>query len=308
MARSYGQIMSAIWNDADFRALSASAQRVYLMLVTQADISSAGTLPLTMRRWARYASDTDMDTLSEDVSELASARFVVVDFDTEELLVRKFVKWDGGYGNKPRRLAIVTAAHAVVSQRIRGVLGAELSKLGIEHDLPEAPYEGACQAPYEAPRVVVTEVSTSHNPEPEPETTTRNPSANADAAISRPDVERLCTLLADLIEGNGSKRPTVTDRWRRAARLLIDVDHREPAAIERAIRWCQADEFWRSNVLSMPKLREQYDRLRLAAQRGAGPPRSTTDTRVMGGLDLAAGLRARETATGRELTDGRLTG
>jgi hypothetical protein len=31
------------------------------------------------------------------------------------------------------------------------------------------------------------------------------------------------------------------------------------------IRWCQADEFWRGNILSMPKLREKYDQLRLKA-------------------------------------------
>lgn len=68
--------------------------------------------------------------------------------------------------------------------------------------------------------------------------------------------------------GNGCKRPTVTKRWLAAARLLIDRDGRTPEQVEACIRWCQADEFWRTNILSMPKLREQYDRLRLAAQRG----------------------------------------
>lgn len=302
MARSYGQIMSAIWNDPDFRRLTGMAQRAYLMLVTQADISSAGTLAMTVRRWSSYASDTPPDALSEDLSELAGTRFVVVDFDTEELLVRKFVKWDGGYANRPRRLAIVAAANAVVSQRIRGVLAVELSKLGIEHGLCDAPaedaYEAPSHAPYEAPRVVVKEVSTSQNLNPEPETTTLTPSARADAA-------RLCDLLADLIEGNGSKRPTVTDRWLKTARLMLDVDKRTEEQIERAIRWCQGDEFWRSNVMSMPKLREKYDQLRLAAQRGTGPGRSTTDTRVLAGRDLAAQLRARESDQTRELTDGR---
>ena len=31
------------------------------------------------------------------------------------------------------------------------------------------------------------------------------------------------------------------------------------------IDWCQADSFWKSNVLSMPTFRKQYDRLRLRA-------------------------------------------
>lgn len=89
----------------------------------------------------------------------------------------------------------------------------------------------------------------------------RRGSANAD----RPDTERLCEHLADRIESNGSKRPTITTRWRDAARLLIDKDGRTEDQIHRAIDWCQDDEFWRANVMSMPKLREKYDTLRLRA-------------------------------------------
>lgn len=83
----------------------------------------------------------------------------------------------------------------------------------------------------------------------------------------RPDVLHLCNLLADLIEENGSKRPTVGKTWLDAARLMIDKDRREPAKAENLIRWCQASSFWRGNILSMPKFRDQYDTLRLQALR-----------------------------------------
>lgn len=86
-------------------------------------------------------------------------------------------------------------------------------------------------------------------------------------APRREDAERLCDYLADAIEANGSLRPTVTDRWRDAARLMIDADGRTEDQIRRAIDWCQADTFWRTNILSMIKLREKYDQLRLAASR-----------------------------------------
>jgi hypothetical protein len=87
------------------------------------------------------------------------------------------------------------------------------------------------------------------------------------SAIARADVERLCAHLANRITGNGSKPPTITDKWRTAARLMLDNDHRTEQDIHAAIDWCQTDEFWRGNVLSMPTLRKQYDRLRLQAQR-----------------------------------------
>lgn len=104
-----------------------------------------------------------------------------------------------------------------------------------------------------------------------------------DTTPDRPEIERLCTHLADLVEANGSKRPAVTQKWRDAVRLMLDRDKRTEEQIRGAIDWCQADEFWRRNVMSMPKLREQYDRLRLQAgtQRvRAAPKPSTTDQRV----------------------------
>lgn len=89
----------------------------------------------------------------------------------------------------------------------------------------------------------------------------------------RDDVERVCTHLADRIEANGSKRPTITEKWRTEARLLIDKDGRTVEQVIACIDWCQNDTFWRVNVLSMPKLREKYDQLRLAAQRAPGAGR-----------------------------------
>lgn len=135
------------------------------------------------------------------------------------------------------------------------------------------------------------------NPRPKDSSSTATPTTVAKP--ERPEVEHLCKLLADAIEANGSKRPTVTQGWRDAARLLLDKDGRTAEQVARAIAWSQGDEFWRSNILSMPTLRRQYDRLRLAAQRGHssnGHRESTTDQRVAQTLALAADLERREAA------------
>ena len=83
----------------------------------------------------------------------------------------------------------------------------------------------------------------------------------------REDVERTCAHLADRIVAHGSKKPTITDEWRTAARLLLDKDERTEEQVHTAIDWCQDSEFWHSNIMSMPALRKQYDRLRLQAQK-----------------------------------------
>jgi hypothetical protein len=95
-------------------------------------------------------------------------------------------------------------------------------------------------------------------------------SDDADAPPSREDVLRLCNHLADRIADNGSKRPSIGKGWYDAARLILDRDGRTEAEVHKAIDWCQDDEFWRSNILSMPTLRAKYDQLRLQAQSRRG--------------------------------------
>lgn len=69
----------------------------------------------------------------------------------------------------------------------------------------------------------------------------------------------------------------MTAKWRTEARLLLDQDKRSEVDVHTAIDWCQADSFWRSNILSMPKLRAKYDQLRLAASRSNAPRKGDID-------------------------------
>lgn len=92
----------------------------------------------------------------------------------------------------------------------------------------------------------------------------------------REDVERICNYLAEWVVKNGSRRPTITKKWHTEARLLIDKDGKSIEEIREVIAWSQRDEFWKANILSMPTLRKQYDRLKLASQRGQSGPASPT--------------------------------
>jgi hypothetical protein len=99
---------------------------------------------------------------------------------------------------------------------------------------------------------------TIHEPSLEPSLNTR---------VYDNEVIEACNLLADLIADNGSRRPQVTDKWLSDMERLNRIDERSWEQITKAIEWCQADDFWRGNIMSPGKLRKQYDQLRLAAQR-----------------------------------------
>ncbi|MDY7542634.1 MULTISPECIES: hypothetical protein [unclassified Cryobacterium] len=92
-------------------------------------------------------------------------------------------------------------------------------------------------------------------------------STKSSSSELRPDVEGLCILLRDLVIANGSKPPVIGKGWLTAARLMLVADGRDPMAAERLMRWCQADDFWKANVLSMPTFRKSYDKIRLHAER-----------------------------------------
>lgn len=153
-------------------------------------------------------------------------------------------------------------------------------------------------------------------PEPEPEPRKRTTSSSSSETASPPadalpepvrdDVSRICRHLADRIEGNGSKRPPIRQAWRDAARLMLDRDGRTEADVHAAIDWCQDSEFWRGNVLSLPKLREKYDQLRLQAtrERTSAPQRAngSNDQYLAAEMEWALQAEAEEAARQQQIT------
>ena len=87
----------------------------------------------------------------------------------------------------------------------------------------------------------------------------------------RPDVEGLLDHLEDRIADNGAKVPGRTKAARDAARLMLDSDGRNLQHAHALIDWATRDEFWRSNILSMSKFRQQYDRLAMRANLRTSP-------------------------------------
>ena len=86
----------------------------------------------------------------------------------------------------------------------------------------------------------------------------------------RPDVNAVCDAMAASVQRRTGRAPRITAAWRTQARLMIDRDGRSVEEIARVIDWVEGNDFWRANVLSVPKLRQKFDTLRLQAQRPRG--------------------------------------
>lgn len=105
----------------------------------------------------------------------------------------------------------------------------------------------------------------------------------------REDVEALCVRLRDHIAGNTTKAPNITAKWRTEARLLLDRDGIPFEEAVRVLDWCQLDQFWKSNILSMPKFREKFAALQIKAHQQSNvaqfPGRPTASQRAQAHLD-----------------------
>lgn len=300
MARSYANLATAIWRDDDFRALSVDEQYAYFLLMSQPDISAAGVLTIALTRWASRAKGMTRDRLSAAIDGLAAHRFVVVDHETDELLIRSFVRWDGGYTNSKRRFAIRDAADQIVSPAIRRALAAEFERLDLplewipafsQVDSPSIGHteiqDGLSENPgwptsknSDIRRVVVTKAkgvdSATHNPQP----TTLVPSRNADPPASgRKRATRLPDEFAVTPEMVGWARdnaPGIDGRYETAK--FIDYWRGKSGKDATKTDWPATWRNW----------------MRKAGER-AGPgihSSSTTDQRVADALAVGARLQA----------------
>lgn len=131
-ARKHGRVLSSIWDDDDFRALDASPQRMYIFLISQPDLEQSGVIPLRERRWARAAADLKPGDVSAALQVLESAKFVVIDEDTEELLVRSLIRRDGVWKQPNVFKSAADQIFSVSSHKLKAVLHEELSRLELE--------------------------------------------------------------------------------------------------------------------------------------------------------------------------------
>ena len=132
MARTHGRIMAAIWSDPDFVAMRATAQRMFMFLLSQPDLSHAGLLPMRVNRWAKKAEDLSSRSVRAELDYLAERDYVVVDEDTEEVLIRTMVRNDGVYKQPLVMERMREDAKQIESPMLREAFASELDRLPLD--------------------------------------------------------------------------------------------------------------------------------------------------------------------------------
>lgn len=280
MARDYAQIVTSIWRDPEFCARSVGAQRTYLMLFSQPEITAAGVLPLTVSRWSRTLREDERDHLAGWLNELVDHGYIVIDAATEELLVRSFIKWDKGYRNSKRQPVIREAMTIVVSPKIRSVLASECDRLDFDpgdayaqvNRVSDALSDRASDGITRFDRVVVTEVGSNHNPQP----TTHNPGPLA-TDTERPTSIPVKQNAAKLTREYASKIPACNFGYVATAieLALMAGDYPESEIVAAVHRLADRPDIG----LSQTSLRIEIEQKRRPRGRDRPEPAGTTEAR-----------------------------
>lgn len=129
MARTFAHFKTEIWNEDDFRSLTWAAQHLYVVLWTSAGLSFAGVHDWRPGRIAKTAADMTAEQVIQAGLILHQRLYIVVDEETEEVLVRSFIRNDGLMEQPNVAAAMVRDYGKIASPAIRGVVVHELQRL-----------------------------------------------------------------------------------------------------------------------------------------------------------------------------------
>lgn len=129
MARDHARLMCSVWTDGDFLSRTSEAQRLYMLLMSQADITYAGVVPYRPRRWARLSKDGSITKIRRAHAELEHHGYIVTDTATEETVVRTFICHDRVLKVPNVARAMVKAYRQILSAHLRDVVLHEVVRI-----------------------------------------------------------------------------------------------------------------------------------------------------------------------------------
>lgn len=129
MSRDHARINLDIWGDDDWLDLPPAAQHLYLVLYTSPSLSFCGAGEWHPGKIAQRAHGWTAADVVAAVPDLLDGQFILIDTDTDEFLVRSWIKHDRLYRVQNMAVSMANARAALASRQLRGVVVHEVQKL-----------------------------------------------------------------------------------------------------------------------------------------------------------------------------------
>lgn len=132
MAREYARVKVGIWGDPDFRLLTPDAQHLYFLLLTSPSLNLVGVADWRPNRIAALAGGWTARKVKAAGDELQGARYLIIDEDTEEVLIRSFVRHDGVLKSPKTGVALANDFAALSSRKLMEAVALEVARAADE--------------------------------------------------------------------------------------------------------------------------------------------------------------------------------
>lgn len=178
MPRDRANLRTDLWGDTSWRRLTHGAQWLYQHILTTPTLNACGVGDWRTVRIAAMSADVTPTLVETWAVELEREFFLVVDRDTEEVLIRSFFRHDGILQQPNPTKGALRQFAGIASGLLRGVISHEMSRLQLEnpngfskdgHGFNVWELEGM-RTLLGTPRIDVKNPSSnpSHNPSPNP--------------------------------------------------------------------------------------------------------------------------------------------
>ena len=129
MARDRANIRTDIWADTHWRSLTHHAQWLYHFILESPTLNLCGVADWRPAKWSGMSASVKRSDIEEWALELEREHFIVVDRDTEEVLIRSFFRHDGILSQPNPMKGAAREYAGIGSALIRGVISHELNRL-----------------------------------------------------------------------------------------------------------------------------------------------------------------------------------
>lgn len=133
MARRFAQVRPDMWLDDDWRSLTAHAQHLYLVVLTDPGLSYAGVAEWKPGRMRQRAAEWNAADLLVAAQECSDKHFLIFDDETEEVAVRSYLRHDGLLKQPRMAVSMAAAFGQIGSNKIRAAVVFELQRLKREN-------------------------------------------------------------------------------------------------------------------------------------------------------------------------------
>lgn len=245
MARDHSRIHTDIWGDDDWLDLSPGAQHLYFVLYTWPP-SLCGGGDWQPRKAAARARGWTVPDVLDAAEELVAGDFVLIDLDTEEYLLRSWIKHDGLYRVQNMAVSIANARAGLASRILRGVVVHEVAKLrksepkldswnkdAVRNMLDQKAIDPAdieWSSPWDSPSVsswASSKVNPKPTPEPSPSASSRATPSPAPSPNSQSSNELPRKRGTRLSEGWMPSAETIAVMKAECPRINLETEHRK---------------------------------------------------------------------------------